>query len=168
MNYSTSVRLKNSWTVLHYFDIRIGPGCEITYLNTCQRYLGLEFSVKDYPLNGIVFDFFQAKQLLKKFLSKVNKKVLLCTRSSFYSLKITEDSVLVQIKGGDCYIFPDENCIILECNEIDDQVMTQKVSEYVQRKIVSCEVESVVYGNIFISDEEGRVQGMSFFEFGRD
>ena len=55
-----------------------------------------------------------------------------------------------------------------ECNEIDDQVMTQKVSEYVQRKIVSCEVESVVYGNIFISDEEGRVQGMSFFEFGRD
>ena len=168
MNYSTSVRIKNNWTVLHYFDIKIDPETEITYLSSSHRNLGLEFSIKEFPPNGIIFDFFQAKQILKKFISKMNRKVILCTNSRLYSLKITDESVLVQVNSGDCYMFKDKNCLIFECDEEGDKLISQKLAEYVLRKIVNFEVESVVYGNVFICDEESRVLSESFFEFGRD
>lgn len=156
--YETTIRVNNNWTVLQFIDIKVGGKQACSYLKTCQRYLGLEFSIKDFPSNGIVFDFFIGKQILKKFVNKISRKVILCRNSQIYTIENTEQGVIVRLNLGDCYEFSHKDYLIFESTEINDNVISRQLLGYVHSKFQKHQVNATcLYGKIFVKNEKNRV-----------
>lgn len=159
----TTIRVNNNWTVLQFIDVKVDCKQGHSYLKTCHKSLGLEFSIRDFPTNGIVFDFFIGKQILKKFVNKINRKVILSRNSQVYSVEKTELGVVIRVNSGDCYEISDKNCLIFEDVEIDDFVISRALLDYVHSKFQKYQVDvECLYGKIFVKNEHNSVKSFAF------
>ncbi len=108
---------------------------------------------------GIIFDFIEAKKIIKKIAEKLDHKVLIPKNNKYVKIIEKKDEIEVKVPGKR-YIFPKEDVEILEVESCSAEHLAKFVAEEFVKMIDEKDKENI--SRILVRVEEKEGQGAEY------
>lgn len=152
MDIQSSIRLAHKQSLTHYITLEIEKINKESFLKSNHRYIEIELGIKNFPVNGIVFDFSFVKIAIKEIIALFQEKIVLCAKSNWYRVNQIGNNLLVITINEQSIEFLAKDCIVLDYEEFTEETMCLIVSRCMLGNLcISAEMEKLVISKVCLS-----------------